>query len=273
MLWIRFGMDLHSRLIFFIVSWNFLLALFQHSSASSVGPVGAKPNFGPVGGRSYGQQQQHHPSHSESAPLSAPNTPYLSQAASLTYQTAAHNYLYGGEASLGGVESPYGPCWGETVPPGGSSWPQGLSWKDKLLLGPLLGSCFCGLSLCQLYCIYGPKSTYRYYVCSSIRILPDLMQELPSWQRVGDCQKWKRRNIIIVFKKSKDRNYRFLSNSSVSYGDLEECPTPYSRNVFFIVAFFSWSWSDLQFLKKTRSCPYFVFSRSESVESSALTLD
>ena len=92
-----------------------------------MGPVGAKPNFGPVGGRSYGQQQQHHPSHSESAPLSAPNTPYLSQAASLTYQTAAHNYLYGGEASLGGVESPYGPCWGETVPPGGSSWPQGLS--------------------------------------------------------------------------------------------------------------------------------------------------
>ena len=209
MLWIRFGMDLHSRLIFFIVSWNFLLALFQHSSASSVGPVGAKPNFGPVGGRSYGQQQQHHPSHSESAPLSAPNTPYLSQAASLTYQTAAHNYLYGGEASLGGVESPYGPCWGETVPPGGSSWPQGLSWKDKLLLGPLLGSCFCGLSLCQLYCIYGPKSTYRYYVCSSIRILPDLMQELPCWQRVGDCHKWKRRNIIIVFKKSNDRNYRF----------------------------------------------------------------
>ena len=29
-----------------------------------------------------------------------------------------------------------------------------------------------------------------------------------------------------------------LSNSSVSYGDLEECPTPYSRQVFFIVAFF-----------------------------------
>lgn len=37
-------------------------AIIQHSSATSVGPVGSKPNFGPVGGRNYGQQQQH-PAH------------------------------------------------------------------------------------------------------------------------------------------------------------------------------------------------------------------